>query len=307
MNNDIIVIVADGNTQVSPLVAKAQGAGAPIGAVVVGTRQRAEEVAKSGVADVLWFEAGEGRAVEAYADQVACAIAEAGPRLVLASEGAGARTIAGLAAGKLKAALASSVISVRDERDSIVIERSIVEGKAVEVERLDGCAVALIADGGDFAEPCDACAPIEKAEVATDSVELVTTHEGEGGGASVASADRVVGMGRGFLSKDQIPMVQSLADALGAEIACSLSLCDDYRWFDHARVVGTSTQRISPLLYVAVGISGQPQHMSGVRAAKTIVAINKDPEAPIFKQCDFGIVGDLNDMVPALTAALQNA
>ena len=96
-----------------------------------------------------------------------------------------------------------------------------------------------------------------------------------------------------------------MAEALGAEIACSLSLCDDYRWFEHGRVVGTSTQRIAPRLYVSVGISGQPQHMTGVRGAKTIVAINNDPEAPIFRACAYGIVGDLNKVVPALTEALS--
>lgn len=126
----------------------------------------------------------------------------------------------------------------------------------------------------------------------------------DSGGTGLSEAERVVGVGRGFLEKDRLVIAEELCDALGAEMACSLSLCDDYRWFEHNRVVGTSTQRISPRLYIACGISGQPQHLAGVRAAKTIVAINRDPDAPIFRACDYGIVGDLNEVVPALTKAL---
>ena len=143
------------------------------------------------------------------------------------------------------------------------------------------------------------------AEGAVAPLTITATHAGEEGGASLASANRVVGVGRGLTGKDQLALAEALAEALGAEIACSLSLCDDYRWFEHGRVVGTSTQRIAPRLYVSVGISGQPQHMTGVRGAKTIVAINNDPEAPIFRACAYGIVGDLNKVVPALTEALS--
>ncbi|NLI91441.1 MAG: electron transfer flavoprotein subunit alpha/FixB family protein [Peptococcaceae bacterium] len=140
-----------------------------------------------------------------------------------------------------------------------------------------------------------------------DSLKVVATHVDTGGGANLASADRVVGVGLGIGAKDNLALVKELAVAFRAELACSLPLCDDYRWFEHSRVVGPSTQRTSPRFYLAVGISGQPQHMMGVRGAKTIIAINNDPEAPIFGKCTYGIVGDLNAVVPVLTAALSDS
>ena len=186
-----------------------------------------------------------------------------------------------------------------------VVDRLVAEQRAVEMLETTAPVVALVADGSDDVEAA-AAAPVEVvAEGAVAPLAITATHAGEEGGASLASANRVVGVGRGLTSKDQLALAEALASALDAEIACSLSLCDDYRWFEHGRVVGTSTQRIAPRLYVSVGISGQPQHMTGVRGAKTIVAINNDLEAPIFRACAYGIVGDLNKVVPALTAALS--
>ena len=100
-------------------------------------------------------------------------------------------------------------------------------------------------------------------------------------------------------------MLADLAGALGGELACSRPLAEGVDWLPKERYIGISGQHIAPDLYVAVGISGQLQHMVGVRDAKVIVAVNSDKAAPIFTQCDYGIVGDLYDVVPALTAALR--
>ncbi len=118
------------------------------------------------------------------------------------------------------------------------------------------------------------------------------------------SADIIVSVGRGIKEKDNIPIVEELAKALGAELAASRPICDN-GWLPMERQVGSSGQTVSPKMYLAVGISGAIQHLVGMKGAKTIVAINKDANAPIFEVADYGIVGDLFEVVPALVAEVK--
>lgn len=118
-------------------------------------------------------------------------------------------------------------------------------------------------------------------------------------------AKRVVSVGRGIGNKENIALVSALCQAIGAELACSRPVAENEKWMEHERYVGISNLMIKPDLYLAVGISGQIQHMVGANGAQTIVAINKDKNAPIFQYADYGIVGDLFKVLPALTAALS--
>lgn len=120
----------------------------------------------------------------------------------------------------------------------------------------------------------------------------------------LSQAERIVSVGRGIKEQSNIPLAQGLAEALGAELAASRPICDA-GWLPMERQVGSSGQTVAPKLYLALGISGAIQHLVGMKGASTIVAINKDPDAPIFEVADYGIVGDLFEVVPALTAALK--
>lgn len=122
----------------------------------------------------------------------------------------------------------------------------------------------------------------------------------------LGSAQLIVAVGRGIKEADNLPLVQDLATALGAEIAASRPICDN-GWLPIERQVGSSGQTVAPKLYLAVGISGAIQHLVGMKGAQCIVAINKDAEAPIFEVADYGIVGDLFEVVPALTEAIKTA
>ena len=120
----------------------------------------------------------------------------------------------------------------------------------------------------------------------------------------LTAADIIVSVGRGIKEKENIPVVEALAQALGAELAASRPICDA-GWLPMDRQVGSSGQTVAPKVYIAVGISGAIQHLVGMKGAKTVVAINKDPDAPIFEVAHYGIVGDLFEVVPALVEEIK--
>jgi electron transfer flavoprotein alpha subunit len=120
----------------------------------------------------------------------------------------------------------------------------------------------------------------------------------------LSQAERIVAVGRGIKSQENIPIAEKLAKALGAELAASRPICDN-GWLPMERQIGSSGQTVAPKLYVALGISGAIQHLVGMKGARTIVAINKDGDAPIFEVADYGVVGDLFDIAPAIVSELE--
>ncbi len=122
----------------------------------------------------------------------------------------------------------------------------------------------------------------------------------------LGAAGVIVSVGRGIKEKDNLPVVEALAEVLGAELAASRPICDN-GWLPMERQVGSSGQTVSPKMYVAVGISGAIQHLVGMKGSKTVVAINKDENAPIFETADYGVVGDLFEIVPALVEEIKKA
>lgn len=304
MNNDSWIIIAD-DVPAGPLSLMARGLGGRVTAVVVGSRERAEAAAVTGVDEVIWYAVNEEIPVEAWTECIAKAAEKDRPRVILAANMPMARVFVGATAARLGAAVTSSVMAVMLEEGRVIVKRSVAEGRAVEVLETEGFVAGMIIEGAEEEEASSVSAKITAVtdHVPEDNIKVEATHV-ESGGADLSSAERVVSVGAGIGSKDKIELVRQLADAFHAEISCSLPLCDNYRWFDHSRVVGSSTQRISPRIYLAVGISGQPQHMMGVRGARTIIAVNNDPEAPIFAKCNYGVIGDLNKILPVLTTAL---
>jgi len=293
---------------VAGMVEAARRLGGSVTAAVVGSRALADAVAATGPDAVRWFATDDVVPPEAFSARVADEIAATAPRVVLSLDDPAARVLLAVAAAKLGAAVVSSVSRLTAEADTVVIARPAVEGKVVETLEVAGI-LAGVFDGEDVEQEVPVAATVTEVPGvdAGPCMRIIESVTAVGGAAGLLQADRVVGVGLGIRTKDDLAIVEDLAAAAHAAIACSLPVSDDMRWYDGSHVVGTSTNRISPDLYIAVGISGQPQHMSGVRDAKVIVAINNDPEATIFKKCHYGILGDLYEIVPALTAALKQA
>jgi electron transfer flavoprotein alpha subunit len=297
-------IVVTGDDQAGALVAIARPLGGVVTAVVVGCRAVADAAASAGPDEVVWYPVPEGTPAEACAATLAADAGAAAPRVLLSTADPAARVLLGAVAARLGAPTVSAVRTVTVEGDLLVVDRDEAEGRVVETVEVAG-PLAGIVEAADEPAAGAGHAPVREAAVAADgTLRVVATTASDATDAALATAARVVGIGLGLRARDDLGLIERLAGALGAAVACSLPVAEDMRWLDGSHVVGSSTQQIAPQLYVAVGLSGQPQHMSGVRGAKAIVAINEDAQAPIFRHCDYGIVGDLYQVVPALTAAL---
>ncbi len=211
-------------------------------------------------------------------------------------------------------ALIGDVVGIED---GLLFTRQLLQGRLNGSYRHSGdgpCFVSVQA--GAFradsliAEPGAAPAPITTF-TPTIGAAQIRAHPGEPFRESartvdLSSAQRIVSVGRGIREAENLPLVQELATAMGAELAASRPICDS-GWLPMERQVGSSGQSVSPRLYLAVGISGAIQHLVGMKGSHCIVAINKDPDAPIFEVADYGIVGDLFEVVPALTEAMKAA
>ncbi|WP_040161234.1 electron transfer flavoprotein subunit alpha/FixB family protein [Nigerium massiliense] len=162
-------------------------------------------------------------------------------------------------------------------------------------------------DGNDAAATTpEPAATVEEVAVTPLSVTVLDDRPAERDG-DLATASRIVAVGRGLRAKDDLGLIADLADALDAEIACSQPLSDWLGWLPSDRLVGVTGRHVAPDLYVVLGISGQPQHTEGTRGASTVVAVNSDPDCPYVREADYAVVGDLYAIVPELIAALETA
>jgi len=282
--------------------AAAQPLGA-ITAVVVGPRSLADEVADAGPVEVLWLDPADGVPAEAYGSPLAAVISAAGPRVVVATSDPVGRVLLGAASARLRAQLVPRVVGLALDGDTVLIHRAAVSGETIETLAGHG-PVAAICDADDVPLQRSGPAPVNRLDLVAAPMVLVAS-EPIAVATGLEDAERVVSFGRGVRAKEDVALVRGLAEALDAELACSMPIADDLGWLEKSRYVGRSGNHIKPALYLAVGIAGAAQHMEGVRGARVVAAINSDPDARIFQTADYGIVGDLYEVVPALIAEVH--
>jgi electron transfer flavoprotein alpha subunit len=298
-------------------IAAAQHAGGPIKVVLPGASVAplAAELAAADVAEVVALEAA---ALEPYTpDGYVAALAELlraePPELVLLPHTYQARDFAPALAARLDRPLITDCVALKSAAGGRAFVRPMFQGKlsadvvpegatphfvtiqigsyrADTVRRGPSAAavrrVAARVDPSAIRQKPDA--PFKEAKQAVD----------------LSQAERIVAVGRGIKGQEHLALAQTLAKALGAEIAASRPICDA-GWLPMDRQIGSSGQTVAPKLYLALGISGAIQHLVGMKGSRTIVAVNKDAEAPIFEVADYGIVGDLFEVVPAMIAELE--
>jgi electron transfer flavoprotein alpha subunit len=295
----------------------AKAGGAPVKVAVLGDSVDAvaHDLAAAEVAGVLAVEspALEPYTADGFVAALSTLLADEAPAYVVVAHTYMARDFVPKLAARVDRPLISDVVALVDAGGRPAFTRLIFQGKlAADVvpEGEPPCLVTVQAGafGADTAVRGAAPAPVVKVAAVVDAAAIrqktgAPFREAKQA-VDLSQATRIVAVGRGIREQDKLPLAEELAKALGAELAASRPICDA-GWLPLERQVGSSGQTVAPKLYLALGISGAIQHAVGMKASKTIVAVNKDSEAPIFELADYGIVGDLFEVVPALIRELQ--
>lgn len=298
-----IWIVAVGAAGIENLVTTARQLGGELTAAVVGDRSIADAVAQSGVDKVVWFGDPGQAPLEAFAGPVADAVAAAKADVVLVPARHSDRAVAGAVAARLAAPIFTMVTAVACHGGVTTLTHATLGGIAQETVAVTG-AVVIVAEGGAVASGGSASVETVAATPA-DTLTIMETRPATHEAVDLSKAKRIVSVGRGLKSEEDLALVEALAAALGAEVSCSRPLAEGVEWFSHDRYIGVTGRHVAPDLYVAIGISGQVQHVVGARGAGTVVVVNSDKDAPYFAECDYGLVGDLYAIIPAITEALK--
>ena len=292
-------------------VSYAHAATGSVTAIVFGEVSDVDEIGKAGAGKVLHVtdEKLASPNIMAYASAIAEAMNQEGTDLLVMAKSSLGNPVAARVSIKVDAALASNVAELPDSSGGFV-KVSIYTGKASANTNLEGDkkiiiikknAVAVKEDGG--AAEVVAFSPATSDSDFTVKTTKVEKAEGD---ILLPEADLIVSGGRGLKGPENWGMVEDLAKTLGAATGCSKPV-SDMDWRPHHEHVGQTGIKVSPSLYIAIGISGAIQHLAGVNSSKYILVVNKDPEAPFFKAADYGVVGDAFDVIPKLTEAIKKA
>lgn len=225
--------------------------------------------------------------------------------LIIIGSSAMGREISSLLSETLHLEAITEVMKIEPKDGIIATERFFYGGKTVIREESEARIFTVLPGLADPVTVNETSKEIDLHIDKDSSIKVVDTIEKPKSSVNIEKADIIVSAGRGIGKKEGLAVIQQLADVLHGEVGGSRPVCLDYHWLSEERQVGLSGKRVKPKVYVAVGISGQVQHIAGMRGSRMVIAINKDKNAPIFNECDYGIVGDLYTVVPKLVESLK--
>lgn len=295
-----ILVFAERNKALADLCSGARSLGDQVEAVVIGAPG---ELA----ADKIWsIPPQENVMLEDYTDSLAALMDRAAADMLLIESTKRGKLIAGRLAAMKGSSAVTDVIGFTD---NLASRRMVYGGAAVRQEKVvAGTAIVLIGPGVlPPAAPVTGRGEVETVAYIEPGIKVNVASRVQKPKISVdlASAKKIIGVGRGLAKQEDLAIMRELADAIGAELGCTRPIAEAEKWLPKETYIGVSGLMLAPEVYIAAGISGQIQHTVGISRSKVIIAINKDKNAPIFKQADYGIVGDLYKVVPALISQLK--
>lgn len=279
-----------------------------VGVILGSTTASLADLGKYGVSKVLHVQDDKLNHFDAqlYATVLAQVAEQQGADVMVFSNNMNGKAIAPYLSVKLKAGLASGAVAIPDTSGGFVVKTSVFSGKAFANVAVNSVRKIITVNPNAYkTEEKGGSASVETVSVSVPDARLkVTSSETVKGEIPLTEAELVVSAGRGLKGPENWGMIEEFAHLIGAATACSRPVSDS-GWRPHHEHVGQTGLAIAPNLYIAIGISGAIQHLAGVNRSKTIVVINKDPEAPFFKAADYGIVGDAFEVVPKLIEAVK--
>ena len=254
----------------------------------------------------------ENSIIEDYATTIASLINAGGkPALLILSNSRRGKAFAAKVGAQLGAGIINDVSALNLDADTLQAQHMVYGGLAIETDTITADYSVITLSSGSYAPQQEDPARTGTAQTTVyiappASIKCLDRKAKEGTQVDLNKAARVIGIGRGIAAQADIAQIEDLCKALGAELGCTRPIAEGEKWMDRDRYIGVSGVMLKPDIYLALGVSGQIQHMVGINSAQTIITVNKDKNAPIFKMCDYGLVGDLYKVVPALIAAFKN-
>ncbi|MGV8058082.1 MAG: electron transfer flavoprotein subunit alpha/FixB family protein [Smithellaceae bacterium] len=297
-----VLVLAEREKALAELCSGARNLGARVEMIAVGEAQKSVPGA-----DKIWFiPTRDGAMPEDYKDTIAALIQNQKPDLVLVEPTRRYKLIAGQLAAMLGCSVIPDIIELAKDGEA---RHLVYGGAAIRREKsVSPVSIVMVGAGVLNAEEKEpGKGEIEELSFIEPAVKvkLLGRETKEKSNVDLSSAKKVVGVGRGIGKEEDLGMIRELAEAIGGEVGCTRPIAEAEHWLPREAYIGVSGLMLSPEVYIALGISGQVQHTVGINRAKIIIAVNKDKNAPIFKQADYGIVGDIYKVVPALIGALK--